>query len=127
METVAGDTTRLLAELGKGSQKAAEILLPVVYRELRALAQRHLHHARPDHTLQATALVHEAYLRLVTPEEVTPRDRNHFFALAAQAIRRILVDHAQASLDDDHAIPRHKGRTVDQLARDDQHNNIAWR
>ena len=96
MTHVPGDATRLLTELGDGDEQAAADLLPLVYQELRALAQSHLRQERPDHTLQPTALVHEAYLRLITGSEVQPRDRNHFFALAAQAIRRILVDHARA-------------------------------
>ena len=95
MKVVAGETTRLLSEIGSGNGKAADELLPLVYQELRALAQSHLRHERADHTLQATALVHEAYLRLVNSQSVAPRDRTHFFALAAQAIRRILVDHAR--------------------------------
>ena len=70
-------------------------VLPAVYDELRALAERSLRHERGDHTLQATALVHEAYLRLAKRSDVPWEDRAHFSALAAQAIRRILVDHAR--------------------------------
>jgi RNA polymerase sigma factor (TIGR02999 family) len=69
--------------------------MPLVYDELRALAESYLRRERPDHTLQATALVHEAYMRLVKQEEVEWQNRAHFFAVAAQAIRRILVDHAR--------------------------------
>ncbi|MHC4993394.1 MAG: ECF-type sigma factor [Planctomycetota bacterium] len=96
MEPVTGEATRLLAEMRAGNGNAADKLLPLVYRDLRALAQRHLCRERSDHTLQATALVHEAYLRLISAPDLTPRDRVHFFALAAQAMRRILVDHARA-------------------------------
>ncbi|MHC4990985.1 MAG: ECF-type sigma factor [Planctomycetota bacterium] len=96
MTDLTGEATRLLREAGAGSEQAAAELLPLVYKELRALAQSHLNHERNDHTLQATALVHEAYLRLIDGKGVQPRDRDHFFALAAQAIRRILVDHARA-------------------------------
>ncbi len=95
MSTADGDVTQLLAELGAGDDRAADQLLPLVYDELRALAQRNLAHERPDHTLQATALVHEAYLRLVDSDRIHLRNRAHFFALAAQALRRILVDHAR--------------------------------
>ncbi len=95
MNTAEGDVTQLLAELGAGDDRAADRLLPLVYNELRALAQRNLAHERPDHTLQATALVHEAYLRLVDSDRIHLRNRAHFFALAAQALRRILIDHAR--------------------------------
>jgi len=69
--------------------------MPLVYEELRALAESYLKRERPGHTLQATALVHEAYMRLVKQEDVDWQNRAHFFAVAAQAIRRILVDHAR--------------------------------
>jgi RNA polymerase sigma factor (TIGR02999 family) len=69
--------------------------MPLVYDELRALAESYLQRERPNHTLQATALVHEAYMRLIKQEDVDWRNRAHFFAVAAQAIRRILVDHAR--------------------------------
>jgi RNA polymerase sigma factor (TIGR02999 family) len=85
----------LLAELGAGDERAADRLLPLVYDELRALAEHNLRRERPDHTLQATALVHEAYIRLVDSGRIRLRNRAHFFALAAQALRRILVDHAR--------------------------------
>ena len=73
-------------------------LLPLVYKELRRLAQSYLNRERPGHTLQGTALVHEAYLRLIDQREVQWRDRNHFFALSAELIRRILVDHARSKM-----------------------------
>ena len=95
MEATGGDVTQLLVELGAGKTQAAEELLPLVYGELRALAERNLRHERPDHTLQATALVHEAYIRLVDSDRIKLRNRAHFFAVAAQAIRRILIDHAR--------------------------------
>jgi RNA polymerase sigma factor (TIGR02999 family) len=69
--------------------------MPLVYDELRALAESYLRQERPNHTLQATALVHEAYLRLIDQRDVRWKNRAHFFAVAAQAIRRILVDHAR--------------------------------
>ncbi len=89
------DVTQILTQLGRGDRAAADRLLPVVYDELRRLAEAHLRTERPDHTLQATALVHEAWLRLVNQTEVTWKDRAHFFAVAATAIRRVLVDHAR--------------------------------
>jgi RNA polymerase sigma factor (TIGR02999 family) len=87
--------TALLQEWRSGSRAALERLTPVVYRELRQLARGYLAGERKGHTLQATALVHEAYLRLVDTD-VSWRDRAHFFAVAARLIRRILVDHARA-------------------------------
>jgi RNA polymerase sigma factor (TIGR02999 family) len=88
--------TRLLNEAGGGDRKAAEELLPLVYAELRALAARNMRRERPDHTLQATALVHEAYLRLVGARgSVQWEGRLHFFAAAAQSMRRILVENAR--------------------------------
>jgi RNA polymerase sigma-70 factor (ECF subfamily) len=93
----AGDTdiTRILKEASRGGDSAVRRLMPIVYGELRALAQSYLRQERPDHTLQATALVHEAYVRLIRQEEVEWQSRAHFFGVAAQAIRRILVDHAR--------------------------------
>jgi RNA polymerase sigma-70 factor, ECF subfamily len=75
--------------------RVAHELFPAMYGELRALAQSFLNDERPDHTLQATALVHEAYLRLIDQHSVTWQSREHFFSVAAQAMRRILVDHAR--------------------------------
>lgn len=78
------------------SAASAEELLPLVYSQLRAAAQAHLASERAGHTLQATALVHEAYLKLVGPREVPWRNRAHFYAAAAEAMRRVLVDHARS-------------------------------
>jgi RNA polymerase sigma factor (TIGR02999 family) len=88
--------TELLVAWGKGDQQALEDLMPVVYRELRRLAHGRLGRERPDHTLQTTALVHEAYLRLVDQQEANWKNRAQFFAVAAQMMRRILVDYARA-------------------------------
>lgn len=85
---------RLSAELPRGSRETVDQLLPVVYAELRRVAQRQLRAERSDHTLDATALVHEAYLKLAGLDRMEWRNRAHFFAVAAQAMRRILVDHA---------------------------------
>jgi len=89
------DVTRLLIEWTGGSQHAMEELLPLVYDELRRLAGSYLRRERSDHTLQSTALVHEAYLRMVDQRNVTWQGRAHFFGIAAQMMRRILVDHAR--------------------------------
>lgn len=88
--------TQLLSDRSKGDQSALEQLLPMVYGELRRLASAYLRRERPDHTLQSTALVHEAFLRLVDQHDVQWRSRAHFYAIAAQMIRRILVDYARA-------------------------------
>lgn len=90
------DVTVILRHATSGDRAAAGELLPLVYDELRRLAQHHLKSERSDHTLQATALVHEAYLRLVDQTRTEWQNRAHFFAVAAQAIRRILIDHARS-------------------------------
>jgi|SRR5215470_17734365 len=87
--------TELLRQWNRGDQTALDKLLPVVYDELRSLAAGYLRKERRDHTLQPTALVHEAYLRLVKPSHVTWQSRAHFFGIAARIMRRILVDHAR--------------------------------
>lgn len=94
---LAGDVTRLLRRWTAGDRGAVEELVPLVYRDLRELADRYLRRERADHTLPPTGLVHEAYLRLVgsDPANATIENRIHFFAVAAQAMRRILVDHAR--------------------------------
>jgi RNA polymerase sigma-70 factor, ECF subfamily len=89
------EVTRVLVRAGSGEASAAEALLPLVYHELRLLAGRYMRREREDHTLDATALVHEAYLRLVDQTRVDWRDRTHFFAVAATAMRRILINHAR--------------------------------
>jgi RNA polymerase sigma-70 factor, ECF subfamily len=89
------DVTDLLTDLGRGDQGALNKLMPLVYDELRRLASRHLRHERAGHTLQTTALVHEAYLKLVDQKDANWQNRVHFFAAAAQVMRRILVDHAR--------------------------------
>ncbi|MHC5115316.1 MAG: ECF-type sigma factor [Planctomycetota bacterium] len=88
--------TRVLGEVASGRRENLEELLAAVYNDLRAVARGYLRLERPGHTLQATALVHEAYCRLVRQDEVGWADRAHFFAIASQMIRRILVDHARA-------------------------------
>lgn len=89
------EITRLLCEWSGGNQAALDRLLPVVYDELHRLARSYMRQERPDHTLQTTALVHEAYLRLVDQNDVRWQTRAYFFAAAAQLMRHILVDHAR--------------------------------
>ena len=93
MDDRQGEVTRILR--GEGQGAVEESLLPVVYDELRAIARMRMSRERADHTLQATALVHEAYVRLSGSEAMSWQDRGHFFAAAAEAMRRVLVDHAR--------------------------------
>ena len=89
------DVTALLQQLSAGSGQALDAIIPLVYRELRSIAHRHLRHENPGHTLNTTALVHEAYLRLVDVRRVEWRDRTHFFAMASRMMRRILINYAR--------------------------------
>ena len=89
------DVTRILAAIEQGDARAADELLPLVYQELRRLAAQKMSHERPGQTLQATALVHEAYIRLIGIEAQNWKSRGHFFAAAAEAMRRILVENAR--------------------------------
>lgn len=89
------EVTLLLAEWAKGNQQALDDLTPLVYRELRRLAASYLRKERLGHTLQPTALVHEAYVRLVDQSNLTWQNRSHFFGVAARLMRQILVDHAR--------------------------------
>lgn len=89
------DVTALLGDWTRGERGALDQLLPLVYAELRRVAARQLRNERNDHTLQPTALVHEAYIRLVGQRQVDWQNRAHFFGVAAQVMRRILVDHAR--------------------------------
>jgi len=91
----AGEVTRLFAELERDGTPAAERLFPIVYEELRDLAESQLRRERPGHTLQPTALVHEAYLKLFGQQEARFESRSHFLAVAATAMRRVLVRHAE--------------------------------
>jgi len=89
------NVTELLIDWGKGDKQALDQLVPLVYDELRRQAARYLRHERVGHTLQTTALIHEAYMRLVDQKNVHWQNRAHFFGIAAQLMRRILVDHAR--------------------------------
>ena len=91
----AGEVTQLLLRWRAGDQAALAALLPLVYEELRSLARRHLRHERGSHTLQRTALVHEAFLRIVDQKLVDWESRTQFYGIASQMMRRILVDHAR--------------------------------
>jgi RNA polymerase sigma factor (TIGR02999 family) len=88
--------TQLLGRWRGGDREALDSLIPLVYDELRSIAQRYLRNERPGHTLQSTALVHEAYVRLINQDLPEWQNRAHFFAVAAQLMRQILVDHARA-------------------------------
>lgn len=87
--------TQLLKEWSEGNQQILDELMPLVYEELRRQASRYLRREREGHTLQTTALIHEAYLKLIDQKNVDWQNRSHFFAIAAQAMRRILVDYAR--------------------------------
>jgi RNA polymerase sigma factor (TIGR02999 family) len=128
--------SKLLLNWGQGDQGAREALIPLVYDELRRLARRYLRRERPDHTLQSAALVNEAYLRLIRQDQPRWQNRAHFFGVAAQLMRHILVDHARnraaakrgagaprLTLDPDVALPQ--ARDVDLVALDDALNQLA--
>jgi RNA polymerase sigma-70 factor, ECF subfamily len=100
MDADRGEVTVLLAKLTQGNEEAAGKLIPLVYSEMRRLAGAYMRRERSDHTLQPTALVNEAYLKLVEQRGVDWQSRSHFFGIAAQVMRRILVDHARGHLRD---------------------------
>ena len=127
--------TEILATLGAGDQEALKALIPLVYDELRRLAQYHLNRERPDHTLQSTALVNEAYMRLAG-QDLRIQNRAHFFAIASQLMRQVLVDYARRhragkrgagvrllTLDEQITLPKTRG--VDVVALDDALNGLA--
>jgi RNA polymerase sigma factor (TIGR02999 family) len=114
------EVTRVLSALEQGDPRAADKLLPLVYEELKKLAAQKMAQESPGQTLQATALVHEAYLRLVGPDQVKDWDsRGHFFAAAAEAMRRILVDQARRKQADKHGGGRQRVDLLDDLAAPD--------
>jgi RNA polymerase sigma-70 factor (ECF subfamily) len=96
MSAASEGVTQLLIDWSKGDKAALDQLMPLVYDELRRLAKRHMARERPEHTLQTSALINEAYLRLVDQKEVHWQNRAHFFAVAAQVMRHILIDHARS-------------------------------
>ena len=101
------EVTQLLVDWSNGDQAALDKLMPLVYDELHRMAKRHMGRERPGHTLQATALVNEAYLRLVDQRSVRWQNRAHFFSIAARLMRRILVDRARA-----HHYAKRGGRAI---------------
>jgi RNA polymerase sigma factor (TIGR02999 family) len=130
------EVTQLLVSWSDGNEAALNQLTPLVYDELRRLASRYLRNERPDHTLQSTDLVHEAYLRLVDQQNVRWQSRAHFFGIAAQMIRRILVDHARrrqaakrgagpVKLALDEAVVASEPRDFDLVALDEALENLA--
>ena len=102
------EVTRILGAIEQGDAKAAEELLPLIYDELRLLAAQRLSHERPGQTLQATALVHEAYIRLVGSEEQSWDNKGHYFKAAAEAMRRILIENARRKKSQKHGGDRRK-------------------
>jgi RNA polymerase sigma factor (TIGR02999 family) len=125
MKSSSQDVTELLDQWRSGNKDALDALLPIVYDELHSLAHRRLRGERPDHTLQTTALVNEAYLKLVNQKSVQWQNRAHFFAVAAQVMRHILVDYARTrqyakrgggarhlSLDDAPVLSRERSREI---------------
>lgn len=134
-EAAPGDITALLKAWSDGNQAALEKLTPIVYKELHRLAGRYMKGERPGHSLQTTALVNEAYMRLVDYKRMKWQNRAHFFAVSAQLIRRILVEHARRrnlkrgagfrhiSLDD--VAVTGSGRSSDLVALDDAMTALA--
>jgi RNA polymerase sigma factor (TIGR02999 family) len=94
-ETGSHEVTRLLVSWSDGDESALEQLMPMIYRSLQKIARNHLNRERSSHTLQTTALVHEAYLKMIDQNSVDWKNRSHFFAIASQAMRRILLDYAR--------------------------------
>jgi RNA polymerase sigma factor (TIGR02999 family) len=130
------DVTQLLLEASRGDGASLEALFPLVYNELRNLAAHYLRQERASHTLQATALVHEAYLRLVDQTSINWQNRAHFFSVAAQVMRHILVDHArghlrakrgagESKLSLDEAVSFFADRDVNLVALDDALTTLA--
>lgn len=124
MSTEQGETTRLLLEAGRGQRASLEALLPLVYEELKAIAIQRLRGERPDHTLQPTALVHEAFLRLVDQTRVQWQNRAHFCAVAANMMRRILVDHARGRAAEKRGAGRHKTPLLDTIGLARERNPV---
>jgi RNA polymerase sigma factor (TIGR02999 family) len=134
----APDVTQLLSKWSSGDQAALDQLLPMVYGELHRLAAAYLRRERSNHTLQSTALVHEAFMRMVHQQDVQWKSRAHFFAICAQMIRRILVDYARSqhaekrgsgavklALDEAMAVPQTPATDVDLLGLNDALDRLA--
>ncbi len=132
-----GEITKMLLAMTDGNREVVDQILPHIYTELRKLAGSYLRRERSDHTLQPTALVHEAYMKLIDQRHVKWQNRAHFFGIAAQVMRRILMDHARkhsaekrgsgenaVSLDDEFIVVS-KGRSADLIALDDALEELA--
>jgi len=127
--------TELLQKWRQGDQGALESLIPLVYKELREIANRHLQRERPAHTLQSTALVHEAYLRMVRQRPIEANSRAHFVAIASRIMRQILVDYARGHragkrgsdrrVELDTGVEIQKSKSVDVVVLDDALNDLA--
>jgi RNA polymerase sigma factor (TIGR02999 family) len=134
-ESPTQPVSALLTKWRAGDQEAFQVLIPLVYEELRRIAQHHLRQERPDHTLQSTALVHEAYLRLMKQSPAQIDNHAHFLAVASQLMRQILVDHARKhraakrggglKLELSEAMGLQKAPNVDLLALDNALNQLA--
>ena len=135
-DSALDDTTQLLIKWSNGDREAFDKLMSSIYRELYRLAKGYLRHERPDHTLQATGLIHETFLRLVDQERVNWRNRAHFLGVAAQTMRRILVDYARRHASDkrgggtvkilfDEMLALPAKRAPDLMALDDTLNSLA--
>jgi RNA polymerase sigma factor (TIGR02999 family) len=136
MSQTPADITLLLHAAASGDRRDVDALIAAIYQDMRRLAAGHLHHERANHTLQPTALVHEAYVKLIDQRNTGWKDRLHFFAVASRIIRRILIDHARAREAEkrggdrtmislaDHDVPS-PGRDVDLLALDDALEELA--
>lgn len=136
MNNVPGEVTQMLLDVKQGGREAQDRLIPLVYRELRRVAGAHLRRESSSHSLQPTALVHEAYLRLIDITRIEWQDRAHFFSVASTVMRRILVEHARASQAhkrgggqdalclDEAAVPS-PGRGPEIVALDDALNELA--
>ena len=134
-EPPAQPVSALLGKWRAGDPEALQVLIPLVYEELRRIAQHHLRQERPDHTLQSTALVHEAYLKLIKQGPADVENRAHFLAVASRLMRQILVDHARAhraakrggglKLELQDAMALQEAQNVDLIALDHALNELA--
>ncbi len=136
MTPSSSNVTQMLHDWSDGDREVLDKLIPIIYAELRRQAARYLRRERPGHTLQTTALIHEAYIRLIDQKNVRWQNRAHFFAIAAQLMRRILVDHARSrqaakrggsdiKLPLEEAMIASEGREVDLVALDEALKRLA--
>jgi RNA polymerase sigma factor (TIGR02999 family) len=136
VSSMPGEVTQILLDLRRGNPEAQDRLIPLVYRELRRIASAHLRHEAAGHSLQPTALVHEAYMRLIEIDRIDWQSRAHFFSIASSVMRRILIEHARANRADkrgggaitlliDEAVLASPGRPSELLALDDALNHLA--